>query len=562
MFLALNYVYPRIQVENHDRNKSFVNGLPDFLADPQPHVRVYGLQLDDLLELVGSGVLKRLPLLTSFPSLLVEFLTDGAVDRLERFLGVRQVTTTGTTDITAPFDLETTFYANATDRYRIWFAFDVVVVALGKPELDIPFSEIVQLKNFLEVQRLAVRLDGAIENHLEVACTLENFTLDRVGDGTPTTLPGRPLTVTKAGSPYGLGAFYVRTDDAVAQLVDSEAAIAGSSAVDWVGPERGEDRMDLRGRVTDFVFKGEATVRHDGAVVSPGAFAETTPVERGPLSNTLRVESTGGGRAVFGVTVTGELAHGEHSEATIRGRSALDWVGPARGVDDLRFSGEIERLVMKGDADVTVNGDPVYPPIVRAAPPVDAGGDGDGDVAARTLTVAKGGAIEGRGAFALTVSGAVHQTDTSEATICGRTAVDWVGPVAGTDTLRFTGDVEQFLFKGTADVYLDGDRVDPGSLGSGEPGGTAGGAALPNTLRVTKEGVEDGTCVFAVTVSGEVAHGESSEAVIRGQSALDWVGPEAGSDEVRYSGAITGLVVKGPGAVYRNGDRIDPDEVG
>lgn len=558
VLVVLNYVYPRLCIENVTTHEPCVNGFPDLFDPPYPHARLYGVQVDDVIDLFGENILELIPWPSDIPDFFEHALLALGEDAVEELFDRRPSETAETIDRT--FEIETTFSADAAHEYRAWQCFDVVAWALGKPDVEIQWGELLLhvLGDGGSDWDETWDWDGAVENRLEVECVIDDGpTVELIDDGPPPTTTGRVLTVTKDGAPEGRAAFYVTTDEAVEQAVDSEAAIVEATAIDWIGPESGEDNLHLRGDVDDFVLKGDATVYLDGNETSPDEFDRTAPNDRGDLSNTLTITKgdTERGLGAYAVTVSGELERTEDSEAAVRGRSAIDWVGPGSGADELRFSGEITTFVLKGDAEAYLNGERVYPPISRTMP---SGGDTD----TRTLTVTKEDANDGLGAYAVVVSGELARTRDSEATIDGKMAVDWVGPQTGTDTLHFTGDVEQFLLKGAATVYLDDEETDPGTLGSDDPEGTDDGDDLPNSLRVTKEGVEDGLGVYVVAVSESIAPGESSEAVIDGSYALDWVGPESGADELRYSGEIVDLSVKGQAAVYRNGERIDPDSIG
>lgn len=544
VLVALNYVRPRLCVEGGSLFWACRNGFPDPLQRPRPHARMYGQQFNDLIDLFGGNLLRRQIRLALLPDVVQKGLAILGKEAAENLFVPEP--STGRHPIEWEADLETTFDADAAGDYRVWHCFDVVVWALGRPDVDVGDIEWGDVLN--EELWEEFEWDGEIVTRVEAECEVDGLSVDRIGDPSTTDPVGRALRVTKAGTQDGLGAYFVRTDRAIDQAVDSEALVVGSTAVDWVGPESGEDNLHLRGEVTEFLLKGEAAVYHDGSRVAPGEFGRSRPNDVGDLSNTLTVESTGTGLGAFAVTVTGELAHGDDSEAVIRGRSALDWVGPETGTDELRFSGAIQTLVLKGDARVFVNGERVYPPIYR---PELAGGG-----VTRTLTVAKDDTPEGLGVYAVTVTGDLQRTADSEAFVGGQTALDWVGPQTGVDTLHFTGDVEQFLFKGDANVYLDDAPVDPGTLGTARSEGTGDGS-LPNTLTVTKDGVEEGLGAYVVTVSDSIAGGRDSEALVEGRRALDWVGPTSGTDELRYAGDITNLVVKGPAAVYRNGERLD-----
>lgn len=176
----------------------------------------------------------------------------------------------------------------------------------------------------------------------------------------------------------------------------------------------------------------------------------------------------------------------------------------------------------------------------------------------RTLRVAKGDTKSGHGIFGVTVDGEIRPSENAEPVAEDGSAVDWVGPERGVDSLQYSGEIRTFLLKGTAEVYVDGERVEPASLGS-PPSESA--SSFPNTLTVTKEGAAEGFAAFMVTASSGVRAGEDSEAVVRGRSALDALGPQRGSDTVYYAGNLTRFLLKGPAVVRVNGRRVDPDRL-
>jgi len=171
------------------------------------------------------------------------------------------------------------------------------------------------------------------------------------------------------------------------------------------------------------------------------------------------------------------------------------------------------------------------------------------------LVVSKEGTPEGLGMFAVTVSDDLARGKDSEAEVEGRTALDWVGPQRGVDRVRYSGAIEEFLLKGYANAYRDGSPIETGIRSAG------GGEDLPNTLTVTKEGSRQGLGAFVVAVDGELEPFSDSESVVVGSRALDWVGPERGTDRIGFSGNITDLVMKGHARIYVNGTRINPDAV-
>lgn len=180
-----------------------------------------------------------------------------------------------------------------------------------------------------------------------------------------------------------------------------------------------------------------------------------------------------------------------------------------------------------------------------------------------TLRVTKEGAADGQVEFTVTVSGEIEPTDDFEDegsdSIDGNTATGLVGPESGTDTVRYSGEITDFSLDGPALVYRNGERVGPGDL----PGW---GEVLPNALVVTKEGAADGRAEFEATVSGDLEPGDDFESEgrdsIDGNTATGVVGPEGGTDSIRYSGVVTDFSLDGPAVVSRNGETVEPAELG
>ena len=198
--------------------------------------------------------------------------------------------------------------------------------------------------------------NASFNANLSSTHAITSLTVAPTGDGTER--PENVLTVTKEGVEDGLGAFMLTTTGDVWQGDDSEAVIAGPSAMDFVGPESGTDELRFAGDIENFLLKGQATVLLNGEEVDPG---ELGSVEE--LANTLTVESTGTRAGFYGVTVSGTIVPSERgiAEGFVRGSSAIDWVGDRRGTDHYRFSGEIVEFLLKGEANVRVNGQTVDP---------------------------------------------------------------------------------------------------------------------------------------------------------------------------------------------------------
>ena len=127
--------------------------------------------------------------------------------------------------------------------------------------------------------------------------------------------------------------------------------------------------------------------------------------------------------------------------------------------------------------------------------------------------------------------------------ISGSTATGAVG--GGTDSYVFSGSIESLGLDGDAPVYLNGERLDPGTYPD-------------NVLSI--EGTGSRTD-YEITVSGSIeestANGGSfnSGDEISGSTATGAVG--GGTDSYVFSGSIESRAVDGDAPVYLNGERLD-----
>lgn len=120
------------------------------------------------------------------------------------------------------------------------------------------------------------------------------------------------------------------------------------------------------------------------------------------------------------------------------------------------------------------------------------------------------------------------------------------------DSYRFSGDISSFSLDGPASVILDGQVVDPATLGTG---------ALPNTLRI-EGGTASQPIYYEFTVSGGL-----EKAVVDGSTNNDGDAVDGshgsgfvagGADGYRFGGELTGLIVGDGATVTVNGSVIDP----
>jgi hypothetical protein len=354
--------------------------------------------------------------------------------------------------------------------------------------------------------------------------------------------PGtRTLRITKDGAPDGWVHYAIDVDGTVEPTddVEGDERVDGGRLTGTVGPERGTDTYEFRGRLTDLNVEGDATVLLDGREIDPESVGERVA----GLPNTLRIQKGDAldGVAEYEVTVGSRLAGARDFEDTVSGRTASGRVGPESGTDTVYFAGPIESFGLNGDAEVYLNGERVDPAALGTE--------------RHALRVTKRGAAVGRVDFEVSASGDVSAGGDFESTdeIDGQTARGRIGPESGTDTVLFTGEITSFDLDGDATVYLDGRRVSPDELGTDW-----------RRLRVTKGGMPDGRVTFEAVVTGRLRGADDFESTdeIDGQTARGRIGPESGTDTVLFTGDLVDVRVDGPAAAFLDGERIDPTSDG
>jgi peptidoglycan/xylan/chitin deacetylase (PgdA/CDA1 family) len=210
-----------------------------------------------------------------------------------------------------------------------------------------------------------------------------------------------------------------------------EDEISGSSASGAVGG--GRDSYRFSGEIVAFDFDGEADLFVDGERTDPATL----------FSRSLTVVGSGS-YSSYNFTVSDSLvaAGGLTGEDETSGSSASGAV--ASGRDRYAFAGEVIDLDIDGDATVLVDGDPADLRLPN------------------TLAIKGGGSYT---SYSFTVSGDVEAGGglTTEDEISGSSASGAVG--GGRDNYRFSGEITAFDLDGDGTVFLNGERVDPASLG-------------------------------------------------------------------------------------------------
>ncbi|WP_340102154.1 PKD domain-containing protein [Salinibaculum salinum] len=168
------------------------------------------------------------------------------------------------------------------------------------------------------------------------------------------------LEVTKDGVEDGLAYFLLVSSDGISSNED-DGIQKSTAALDWLGPERGTDTYTVTGEPQTFLQKGAAEVRWNGDQVDSASLS--SPKSGGGVTSadhTVRIESTGTGYGVYAITAS-EGIEATDAQAATDGYSAIDHVGPERGVDEFIIEGEITRFLANEHVRVYVDGDRVDP---------------------------------------------------------------------------------------------------------------------------------------------------------------------------------------------------------
>ena len=147
--------------------------------------------------------------------------------------------------------------------------------------------------------------------------------------------------------------------------------------------------------------------------------------------------------------------------------------------------------------------------------------------------------------------------------------------VGGIDGYEFSGDITSFDTEGSPTVRLDGETVDPSSLGggsSGESGSDADSSTDENDAKDSSGSSDslgnvlmlhsDDAAPYDVEVSGDIAFDPNygtEDSVGDGSANGFLVG---GTDVYRFSGSITSFQCDGSVDAMLNGESVDPSSLG
>lgn len=184
-----------------------------------------------------------------------------------------------------------------------------------------------------------------------------------------------------------------------------------------------------------------------------------------------------------------------------------------------------------------------------------AGGTTEEPESTRTLTIRDEEPYLTQADYEFTVSGDLEKSDANGAsindddTVDGSTATGHVW--GGTDSYAFTGDLTDFQVDSDVTVVIDGEEHDASDLM----------CEYSNVLTVNGT---NGKTQYEFTVSDGLEKSVDDGATIDDHDTLD--GSTASGhvwgwkDSYRFSGDVTSLTLRGPGAVYVNGEEVDPDQ--
>jgi len=270
--------------------------------------------------------------------------------------------------------------------------------------------------------------------------------------------------------------------------------VSGSDASGTVAG--GADGYDFTGEITGFSAEGEVNVLIEGETVDPDSFGGSDGgsddgsgggSDGGSDTDTeteLRIDAVGESAAYDFSVATGlspgpDVNYNDEYDSV----SASGTIG-GRGSDNYFIDGNsdaIEYFELTGPAEVYVGGTEVDPDSVGGTPddsndettePDPPEGEGGEESEIRFNAVGESARIQ------FSVSGDLtsgEDYDSGTDSISGSSAISTIGG-RGSDNYFYTGSVSSFDMSGPAEVLIDGDQVDPSSIGDGSGSGSNGGS--------------------------------------------------------------------------------------
>jgi PKD repeat protein len=189
-----------------------------------------------------------------------------------------------------------------------------------------------------------------------------------------------------------------------------------------------------------------------------GASATTTDEVIIGYPNTLKIQGRGT-PAQYSFEVTETLQPKKDTVEKyddVSDTGATGWVTQPEHIDEFAFDGDLSLEFLEGEADVYIDGEQVDPASLN---------NDDETPTEQSLEVVGTGVVTN---YEVTVSGDLEGTDDSIEpwdVIDGSTATGYVTDTSDRDAFVFTGEVADITFhEGEADVYIDGEQVDPSNI--------------------------------------------------------------------------------------------------
>ncbi|MFC7045390.1 hypothetical protein ACFQH6_08190 [Halobacteriaceae archaeon GCM10025711] len=192
-----------------------------------------------------------------------------------------------------------------------------------------------------------------------------------------------------------------------------------------------------------------------------------------------------------------------------------------------------------------------------SSPPTD---DQQDSTALPNVLSVEGGSPDQVATYAFTVGGDVEKSTDRGASINDEDTIDGStveGAVAGgTDSFRFSGDLQDLSTDGSPTVYLNGEQIDPADYGDK--------ASLPNVVSIDGTGTR---ADYRFAVGGDIEKSTARGASINDGDTIDGSTVEGavagGIDSFAFSGSITEFAFTvGSATLYVNDQQVNPADLG
>lgn len=326
--------------------------------------------------------------------------------------------------------------------------------------------------------------------------------------------------------------------DPDADDLESWDEISGSTANGWVTETTDHDTFRFSGGLSAFDFlEGEAAITLNGRSTDPDL-----------LARSLEIVAPEGERVEYQFAVEGVVAPAGSGSLAADDADTVEYADGTATVSGVTEDGAGDTWSVSGPfADFEASGDPTLRLDGASVTQGDLGGTDSDD--SRTITITGTGESTN---YEFTVTGDLAGADDSLESwdeISGGTVNGWVTETSHVDSLEFTGDIIAFEFlEGKADVTIDGQTVDPSSLGYDRELTIVGYDA---DVTANYEATVDGTIVGNPN-KGVVSEDDSPAGASVEGSVVDQV------HSYLFEGELTYFDLVGAAGVYLDGRQVDP----